>query len=188
MNVHSTEFARQYQSYKEIRARLFGPAKPVVAAIPAPKPVIKVLARTAIPLWQIVDLNFDWHVTRYREVVRQCLERMAAEEPYGVPVPIPSSLNRRKAKDIIAEVLENFPGIKWSDLQGYRRTRAICLPRQIAMYQVHVQRKDMSSIAIGRLFGGRDHTTVLHAVHKVEKLISTGELQLPYHDEIIDFE
>ena len=55
-----------------------------------------------------------------------------------------------------------------------RRTRAIVRPRQIAMYLA----KTMTSKSfpeIGKRFGGRDHTTVLHAVRKVEELAAGDE-------------
>lgn len=74
---------------------------------------------------------------------------------------------RRPVKDIIAEVLRDFPDVTWAEVQGIRRTRHLIPPRQRCMYEVYKQRPDLSLPAVGKIFGGRDHTTILHAVHKV---------------------
>ena len=51
-------------------------------------------------------------------------------------------------------------------LCGQRRTRSVALPRQVAMYLLR-QLTDLSLVEIGRVFGGRDHTTVIYACDKV---------------------
>jgi chromosomal replication initiator protein len=58
-----------------------------------------------------------------------------------------------------------------SDILSERRTAAVVRPRQIAMYLSKVLTL-RSLPEIGRRFGGRDHTTVLHAVRKIEKQIT----------------
>jgi chromosomal replication initiator protein len=50
-----------------------------------------------------------------------------------------------------------------------RRARAVARPRQVAMY-LSKQLTSRSLPEIGRMFGGRDHTTVMHAVRKIEEL------------------
>lgn len=67
-------------------------------------------------------------------------------------------------------VLQEFPGITMTDLKSDRRTAKIVNARQVAMYlaKTITQR---SLPEIGRRFGGRDHTTVLHAVRKIEGLV-----------------
>ena len=55
-------------------------------------------------------------------------------------------------------------------MKSKRRTRNITFPRQVAMYLVR-QLTDRSLPEIGEAFGGRDHTTVIHAVEKIEKEI-----------------
>jgi chromosomal replication initiator protein len=57
-----------------------------------------------------------------------------------------------------------------SDLLSARRTANVVRPRQIAMYLAKTLTL-RSLPEIGRRFGGRDHTTVLHAVRKIESLI-----------------
>ncbi|WP_275078418.1 helix-turn-helix domain-containing protein [Rhizobium sp. AC44/96] len=70
--------------------------------------------------------------------------------------------------DITMEVLVDYPGISVNDVRFGRRTRKVCEPRAVAMYEVKKQRPDLSYPAIGRWFGGRDHTTVLYSVRKIE--------------------
>lgn len=71
--------------------------------------------------------------------------------------------------DIQKKVCEHY-GIKLVDLNGERRSRHLARPRQAAMYLCkHLTTKSLPDI--GRAFGGRDHTTVLHAVRKVDELI-----------------
>jgi len=61
-------------------------------------------------------------------------------------------------------------GIRLSDLKAKTRTKAIAFPRQIAMYLAR-QLTHASLAEVGRAFGGKDHTTVLHAVDKVQTLL-----------------
>src|SRR3989440_90093 len=61
-------------------------------------------------------------------------------------------------------------GIKLSDLKAKNRTKAVAFPRQIAMY-IARQLTHASLSEVGRAFGGKDHTTVLHAVDKIQVLL-----------------
>lgn len=58
-------------------------------------------------------------------------------------------------------------GVKLSELQSKKRTKALAFPRQIAMYLARKLTRH-SLEEIGGFFGGRDHTTVLYAVDKIE--------------------
>ena len=66
-------------------------------------------------------------------------------------------------------VVERF-GISLQELTGDRRSQAIVYPRQVAMY-LSRELTDNSLPKIGKKFGGRDHTTVIHATSKIAKLI-----------------
>jgi chromosomal replication initiator protein len=66
-------------------------------------------------------------------------------------------------------VVERF-GISMQELTGDRRSQAIVYPRQVAMYLCR-ELTDSSLPKIGKKFGGRDHTTVIHATSKIAKLI-----------------
>ena len=68
----------------------------------------------------------------------------------------------------IQEVVANYFGIKVADLKSRARTSAVSLPRQIAMYLCRTLTSH-SFPQIGKSFGGKDHTTVLHACNKVAK-------------------
>jgi len=61
-------------------------------------------------------------------------------------------------------------GVKLSDLKAKNRTKAVAFPRQIAMYLAR-QLTHASLSEVGRAFGGKDHTTVLHAVDKIQVLL-----------------
>ncbi|WP_207669918.1 chromosomal replication initiator protein DnaA [Thermaerobacter sp. FW80] len=66
----------------------------------------------------------------------------------------------------IQEVVAEYYGVKVRDLKARRRTRAIAFPRQVAMYLCR-ELTEASLPRIGEEFGGRDHTTVLHAYEKI---------------------
>jgi chromosomal replication initiator protein len=61
-------------------------------------------------------------------------------------------------------------GLKPSDMKAKTRTKAIAFPRQVAMYLAR-QLTHASLAEVGRAFGGKDHTTVLHAVEKIHTLL-----------------
>ena len=71
--------------------------------------------------------------------------------------------------DIQKRVAEHF-NVKLADMTSPRRQRVIARPRQVAMYLAKVLTV-RSLPEIGRKFGGRDHTTVLHAVRTIDKLM-----------------
>jgi chromosomal replication initiator protein len=80
---------------------------------------------------------------------------------------------RVKIDDILRVVMKHF-GVNRGDLLSSRRNRSIVRPRQIGMYLA----KSLTARSlpeIGRRFGGRDHTTVLHAIRKIESLLSEDE-------------
>ena len=74
-------------------------------------------------------------------------------------------------EEIQKRVSEHF-NIRIADMHSARRARAVARPRQVAMYLAK-QLTSRSLPEIGRKFGGRDHTTVMHAVKKVEELRHT---------------
>jgi len=73
--------------------------------------------------------------------------------------------------DQIQRKVADFFGIKLSDMRAKGRTKAIAFPRQIAMYLAR-QLTHASLAEVGRAFGGKDHTTVLHAVEKLQNLLN----------------
>jgi chromosomal replication initiator protein len=74
-------------------------------------------------------------------------------------------------EEIQRKVSEHY-NIRLSDMIGPKRVRTIARPRQVAMYLAKTM-TTRSLPDIGRRFGGRDHTTIMHGVRKVEELKST---------------
>lgn len=72
----------------------------------------------------------------------------------------------------IQRIVSEFYKIRVSDLLSRRRTRTIARPRQMAM-ALSKELTEHSLPEIGDAFGGRDHTTVLHACRKIEELCET---------------
>ena len=71
-------------------------------------------------------------------------------------------------EEIQKKVADHF-NIKLAEMHSARRARSVARPRQVAMY-LSKQLTSRSLPEIGRRFGGRDHTTVMHAIRKVEEL------------------
>ena len=76
--------------------------------------------------------------------------------------------------ELIQDIVASYYNLQVDDLKSSKRTRTISHPRQIAMY---LSRKltDMSLPKIGEEFGGRDHTTVIHAYDKISKNMKKDE-------------
>jgi chromosomal replication initiator protein len=83
----------------------------------------------------------------------------------------PQEPKRVKIEDIQRVVARQY-NVSRADLLSSRRTANVVRPRQVAMYLAKTLTL-RSLPEIGRRFGGRDHTTVLHAVRKIENLVST---------------
>jgi len=81
---------------------------------------------------------------------------------------------RRITVDEIQKTVADHFSLKQADLLSERRTRAVARPRQIAMWLCK-QHTTRSYPDIGRRFGGRDHTTVLHGVRKIEELMALDD-------------
>jgi chromosomal replication initiator protein len=71
--------------------------------------------------------------------------------------------------DEIQRKVADYYALKMTDLLSARRAREVARPRQVAMYLAK-KLTPRSLPEIGRRFGGRDHTTVMHAVKRIEEL------------------
>jgi len=76
---------------------------------------------------------------------------------------IPSNITIDRVQRSISE----YFNITLADLKGKKRTKSVAFPRQIAMYIIR-EISDYSTTEIGLEFGGRDHTTVMHACQRIE--------------------
>lgn len=81
------------------------------------------------------------------------------------------SVNRQINAESIQKTVAEYYKIKVADLFSKKRTRVIVRPRQVAMW-LSKNLTSLSYPAIGEAFGGRDHTTVLHAVRTIDELRS----------------
>lgn len=94
------------------------------------------------------------------EVAHDCLSDLLKQHDRKVTV-----------EEIMRKVADHYC-LRLSDMTSARRSRAVARPRQVAMY-LSKTLTPKSLPEIGRKFGGRDHTTVIHAVRKVEELAQT---------------
>ena len=93
------------------------------------------------------------------------------DTPFGrLLIALRANDRRVTIEEIQKRVAEHF-NIKISDMHSARRARAVARPRQVAMYLAK-QLTSRSLPEIGRKFGGRDHTTVMHANRKIRELMA----------------
>jgi len=90
------------------------------------------------------------------------------------------SYERRITLDEIQRKVAEHYNLRLTDMHSARRSRNVARPRQVAMYLCK-KLTTRSLPEIGRKFGGRDHTTVMHAVKKVEELMGEDNL---FADEV----
>ncbi|CAN5612320.1 chromosomal replication initiator protein DnaA [soil metagenome] len=124
-------------------------------------------------------------------IARHCTSSVREIEGAVIKLLAYSSLTRREitidlAREALGGVLRDAPGEgaaltpnhvrqrvaeEWSvsaeALQSKKRTKDLTVPRQVAMYLIK-ERFGISLVEIGRMFGGRDHSTVIHSIDKVE--------------------
>ncbi|MFY9173956.1 MAG: chromosomal replication initiator protein DnaA [Peptococcia bacterium] len=83
---------------------------------------------------------------------------------------LPEGRQRIITSELIQKIVGEYYNLKVEDFKARRRTRDVAFPRQIAMYLCR-EMTDLSLPQIGDTFGGRDHTTVMHAHDKISKSI-----------------
>ncbi|MDZ7673143.1 MAG: chromosomal replication initiator protein DnaA [Halanaerobiales bacterium] len=86
--------------------------------------------------------------------------------------------------ELIKDVIVDYYNLKDEDMTSKKRTQKIAFPRQIAMY-LSRELTDLSLPHIGDEFGGRDHTTVIHAYNKIEQKIEDDSKFANVVDKII---
>lgn len=103
-------------------------------------------------------------VVAYSSLTNKAITVDLAEE--ALKDIISNNKPREITVNLIKEEVSNQYNIKMEDFNSKRRTKAIAFPRQIAMYLTR-ELTDLSLPKIGDEFGGRDHTTVIHACDKI---------------------
>lgn len=112
-------------------------------------------------------------VVAYSSLVNEDIDASLAADALKDIIP------SNQPKEITVKTIQEFVGEKYNvtveEILAKKRTKAIVFPRQIAMY-ISRELTDLSLPNIGKEFGGRDHTTVLHAHDKISKLINEDTL------------
>ncbi|MBF0704975.1 MULTISPECIES: chromosomal replication initiator protein DnaA [Bacillaceae] len=111
-------------------------------------------------------------VVAYSSLINQDMNAdLAAEALKNI---IPSSKPRVITIHDIQNVIGDHFSVKLEDFAAKKRTKSVAFPRQIAMY-LSRELTDFSLPKIGEEFGGRDHTTVIHAHEKISKLVDSDQ-------------
>ncbi len=100
-----------------------------------------------------------------KQVTQQAILRLLGKKAHIPQVPKP---------DQIIETICDFYGIKPTQLKGKKRDASLVRPRHVCMYLLK-EEGNMTFMEIGNVIGGRDHTTVMHAVTKIEKLLEESQ-------------
>ncbi|MCR4427001.1 MAG: chromosomal replication initiator protein DnaA, partial [Firmicutes bacterium] len=96
---------------------------------------------------------------------RQITQSLAAEVLKDM---IPSSRPKQISVEFIQRVVADYFSIEVSEMRAKSRVRSVSFPRQLAMYLTR-ELTELSLPKIGEEFGGRDHTTVIHACEKIQQ-------------------
>lgn len=111
-------------------------------------------------------------VVAYSSLINQDITtHLAAEALKDI---IPSSRPKMITIQDIQQKVGDYYNLKLDDFKARKRTKAIAFPRQIAMYLAR-ELTDFSLPKIGDAFGGRDHTTVIHAHEKITQQLKTDQ-------------
>ena len=133
-----------------------------------------------------IDVSYDvidYIAARVESNIRELegtLTRLSAQgQLMGVPITLDfardslsqlmkSQEGRRITPELIISVIADQYGVTAEDIVSKKRSREVALPRQIAMYLCR-NMTQLSTTNIGRSFGGRDHTTVMHGCDKINQ-------------------
>ncbi|WP_248929330.1 chromosomal replication initiator protein DnaA [Paenibacillus hamazuiensis] len=111
-------------------------------------------------------------VVAYSSLINQDItSHLAAEALKDI---IPSNRPRQITIQDIQQKVGEFYGLKIDDFKARKRTKTVAFPRQIAMY-LSRELTDFSLPKIGEAFGGRDHTTVIHAHEKISTQLKSDQ-------------
>jgi len=99
------------------------------------------------------------------ELVNSILGRNTAETELNT--------KKLKPKEVLEKVAEYYR-LKPSQLKASTRVKEIVLPRQILMYLLRVE-LNLPLVEVGKIIGGRDHTTIMHGVEKITGLLKENE-------------
>jgi len=175
IEMESPDFAMRLEMLK---LRL-SQARQVDASIDIPDAILEHVATNVTASGRELEGAFNQLIFRLSFEPNLTLERVDELLAHLVGTGEPK---RVRIEDIQRVVARHY-NVSRQELVSNRRTRVIVKPRQIAMYLSKTM-TPRSFPEIGRRFGGRDHTTVLHAVRKIEELI-TADQKLSHEIELL---
>jgi len=132
---------------------------------------------------EVIDLISKNISSNIRDLIGALKTLISYTEIMGQPVTLEIAqqklrdifASRRQANlsmEIIQKVVADFYSLSSNDLKGKKRNQKIVYPRQLSMY-ICREMTDFSTTEIGEAFGGRDHTTVMHSIDKIQGLLIT---------------
>nr|WP_238858259.1 chromosomal replication initiator protein DnaA [Faunimonas pinastri] len=157
---------------RQILEKRFSAARDRNPSLAIPDPVLDYVAQAVATNGRDLDGALNRLICRAEfsdQPITMDIAELAISDLVGV-----REARRIKIEDI-QKVVAGHYNVSKNDLLSARRTRTIVRPRQIAMYLAKTM-TPRSFPEIGKRFGGRDHTTVLHAVRKVEELAAADEI------------
>jgi chromosomal replication initiator protein len=138
-------------------------------------------SRGAVIPDEVIDLISKNISSNIRDLIGALKTLISYTEIMGQPVTL--EIAHQKLRDVFAsrrqanlsietiqKVVAEFYSLSTSDLKGIKRPQKIVYPRQIAMF-ICREMTDFSTTEIGESFGGRDHTTVMHSIDKIQGLL-----------------
>jgi chromosomal replication initiator protein len=139
---------------------------------------------------EVIDLISKNISSNVRDLISALKTLIAYMELMGKPITL--EIAQKKLRDVIAttpnlsietiqKAVADTYSLSVNDLKGKKRTQKIVYPRQLAMY-ICRDMTDFSTTEIGEAFGGRDHTTVMHSIEKIQNKFITD----PSLDSIIE--
>src|SRR5215217_3461917 len=127
-------------------------------------------AQVAVPP-RVLELLAHKIATNIRELEGALNRLLAHANLFGRPVTVDSAHEMRVSIEEIQKRVAEHYNIRLTDMSSARRARSVARPRQVAMYLAkHLTQRSLPEI--GRRFGNRDHTTVMHAVSRVAELMA----------------
>jgi chromosomal replication initiator protein len=143
-------------------------------------------AEENVPVPQEVLKYIATHITaNIRELEGTLITLLAysklTERPISLPVAeevLCDLIGREKVRPVTIEAIQravaDFYDVRIADLCGRNRQRLVAFPRQVAMYLCKTLIPSLSLNEVGEAFGGKDHTTVLYACHKLTREIANN--------------
>jgi len=149
----------------DLRMKILDARRQAVVPILVPDDVVALLARSIRTSIRELEGAFN-KLVAYAQLVDKAITVDLAQSMLAEAL---RASNRRITIDEIQKLCAAHYRIDASEMRSHRRARAVARPRQVAMYLAK-KLTPRSLPEIGRVFGGRDHSTVIHAVRTIEAM------------------